>query len=184
MCICLAIANAQDPSNKPGNPIGGIIVKGGKNPGGHMVISLGGGFINPSSALKAKANMNNGIGFNAGIYLPVFGSADNSFTLGPTVSFGYGSSNSSNDLNKYHPYNIDGQSNSPVVGMKNMGTPKQSEIKYEAGLQASFSYGAIVILPVIAAASISTKQAAFTVNQTSTVNGKTTSYDFISTGKN
>ena len=44
-----SVFGAQAQSSRPGGPIGGIIVKGGKNPGGSLLLNLGGGTVDTAT---------------------------------------------------------------------------------------------------------------------------------------
>ena len=56
--VMLLISVGIAASARPGTPIGGIIVKGGKNPGGQMLLSFSGGTTSPLGGEPAKANIN------------------------------------------------------------------------------------------------------------------------------
>ena len=43
LLISIGIAATAQDQLRPGNPIGGIVVKGGRNPGGSMLLSFNGG---------------------------------------------------------------------------------------------------------------------------------------------
>jgi hypothetical protein len=55
----------------PGQPIGGIVVKGGKNPGWNTLLSVSGGVSNPGSSIRTKTNLVNGYALSGNIYTPV-----------------------------------------------------------------------------------------------------------------
>ena len=157
----------------PGTPIGGIIVKGGKNPGGGMLINVGGGISNPSSDTKKTQLLGSGSSFNAGFYLPVFSfGPDADFTFGPNISATY--SKFSGDVSASPKYNITGQS-APPTGNKS-ANGNGSGFTTEAGFHANFSFGKITLSPVLNAGYLSFKQDGFKVTQSNQVNGKT--YNF------
>ncbi|TCD10786.1 hypothetical protein EZ449_07820 [Pedobacter frigidisoli] len=178
ICICTIYAKAQTP----GNPIGGIVVKGGRNPGGSMLISLDGGITNPTKPTKDGANLSNLTNINVGAYVPLtdFGRATKGVinkTLGINFGGGYLSGNKDYNLSPYTPINISGQSGSPTVSANGAGSPKQQGFKFESGAQANFSFGDVTISPILNGSYLSLKQQAFTITQTSTVNGKTADYN-------
>lgn len=200
---CLLNAVAQEPAGKSinekgvsatkpkknesqkltaGNPIGGIIVKGGKNPGGSLLISLDGGILSPGTATKNGANLGNLSNFNINAYLPLtdFGGATGgviSKTFGVNIGGGYFSGNQEYGTSNYTPYNITGQSSNPTISAKGSGSPKQAGFKTEAGVQANFSFGKITVSPIVNAAYFSLKQQAFSIVQNSSVNGQNKEYN-------
>ncbi|QIL37946.1 hypothetical protein G7074_00775 [Pedobacter sp. HDW13] len=66
ICFC---AMAQTP----GSPTGGMVVKGGKNPGGNLLLFVAGGINTPGSSVKTKTNLVNGYAVGGNIYVPLFG---------------------------------------------------------------------------------------------------------------
>lgn len=167
----------QNNMARPGNPIGGIIVKGGKNPGGNMLLSLGGGTTSPGSSVKSSANMLNLTQFNANLYVPLVSNAAESSTFGVNAGGEYFSSNKNYDMGNFTAFNITGQSSAPALAANGSGSPKVSGFKAEAGVQANFSFGAFTVTPILNGAYTSFKQKAFTLTQTSSVNGQTKTYN-------
>ena len=165
----------------PGQPIGGIVVKGGKNPGGNALISISGGITNPTSPTKQNANINNGFAFNANVYVPLFakggndnlaGKTDHFFTIGPNIGGEYFGSNKDYNTGNFMPYNITGQSSLPSLAAKESGSPKEQGFKVELGAQSNFSFGQVTVSPILNAAYINIKQQAFAITQSSSVNGQ------------
>lgn len=165
----------------PGNPIGGIIVKGGKNPGGNALISLSGGVTSPSSPTRQNANINNGYAFNANVYLPLLarggndnpaGKTSHFFSVGPNAGGGYFGSNKDYETGNFNPYNITGQSSSPSLAVRGSGSPKTQGFNAELGVQSNFSFGQVTISPILNAAYLNIKQQAFAIVQSSSVNGQ------------
>jgi hypothetical protein len=165
----------------PGQPIKGVIVKGGKNPGGNALISLSGGVTNPGSPTKQNANITNGYAFNANVYIPLFakggndnlaGKTDHFFSVGPNAGGEYFGSNKDYVTSNFTPYNITGQSTSPSLATRGSGSPKVQGFKAELGLQSNFSFGQFTISPILNAAYLSVKQQVFAIIQSSSVNGQ------------
>ncbi len=199
---CLLWAAAQEPAgrsisekgvsaDKPkknetqnlttGSPIGGIVVKGGKNQGGNLLISLDGGVLLPGAATKNGANPGNLSNFNINAYLPLIGFGGTgegiiSKTFGVNIGGGYFSGSPDYTTGNYTPYNISGQSSSPILTVIDAGNPKLQGLTAEAGLQANFSFGKMTVSPIVNAAYFSLKQQAFSIVQNSTVNGQNLDY--------
>lgn len=165
----------------PGQPIKGVIVKGGKNPGGNALISLSGGITNPSSPTKQNANIANGYAFNANVYIPLFakggndnlaGKTDHFFSVGPNAGGEYFGSNKDYETSGFTPYNITGQSSNPGFATRGSGSPKVQGFKAELGLQSNFSFGQFTVSPILNAAYLNVKQQAFAIAQSNSVNGQ------------
>jgi hypothetical protein len=165
----------------PGQPIGGIVVKGGKNPGGNALISLSGGITNPSTPTKQNANIAKGYAINANVYVPLFarggndnlaGKTDHFFSVGPNAGGEYFGSNKDYETGNFTPYNITGQSSSPGLATRGSGKPTLQGFKAELGVQSNFSFGQVTISPILNAAYLNIKQQAFAITQSSSVNGQ------------
>lgn len=172
ICVC---ATAQTP----GSPIGGIVVKGGKNPGGTTQLSVAGGINNPGSSIKTKANLVNGYALGANVYVPVFAKEGNGdlaghiahfFTIGLNAGGEYFGGRGDYNVAELPSYNISGQSDGPDITVKNDGN-KHNGFKGEAGVQANFSFGKLTLSSVLNAAYISLEQNAMSVVQDGAVNG-------------
>ncbi len=181
-CSFFILVNVQAQSNKPGQPIGGIVVKGGKIPGGSMLVNLGGGISSPNQATKNSSALGNGFNVNGGLYFPMLrldkggivgtGQTVHFFTVGPNVSGTY--FNFTGNAAALPKYNVTGQSAPPTASK--IGNGDVSGFTAEAGLHANFSFGKITFSPVLNGAYLKFKQDAFAIKQNSQVNGK--SYDF------
>jgi hypothetical protein len=172
ICVC---ATAQTP----GSPIGGIVVKGGKNPGGNIQLSVSGGVNNPGSSIKTKAKLVNGYALGANVYVPLFAKEGNGnlaghtthfFTIGVNAGSEYFAGRGDYNLVELPAYNISGQSTEPDIKVSN-DRNKQNGFKAEAGVQANFSFGKVTLSPVLNAAYMSLKQNSISVAQDGTVNG-------------
>ncbi|MNJ87329.1 Cna protein B-type domain protein [compost metagenome] len=172
ICFC---ATAQTP----GQPIKGVIVKGGKNPGGNTQLSVSGGINNPGSSIKTKTNLVKGYTLGANVYVPLFekegngnlaGHTEHFFTIGLNAGGEYFAGTGDYNLAELPSYNISGQSVGPDIRVNNDGN-KQNGFRAEAGVQANFSFGKVTLSPVLNAAYMSLKQNAISVVQDGTVNG-------------
>jgi hypothetical protein len=172
ICILLLLADesfAQGPVARPGQPIGGIVVKGGRNPGGNMLLSISGGVTNPGRTTKDEANINNGTAFNGSLYVPLI--AKENLTFGLNAGGEYFSNNKDYN-NNYEAYPIGGQTDVPEVSAKGAGSPKSKGFKAELGPQVNFSIGKLTISPILNASYMGIKQKAFNITQSSSVNGR------------
>mgnify|MGYP007014260874 CR=1 FL=1 len=167
----------------PGQPIKGVIVKGGKNPGGNMLLSFGAGINNPGSKIKENTFISNGFAVNGNLYVPLFardgnlaGKTAHFFTLGINAGGEYLRSNKDYSTNAYPPYQITGQSSAPAISVQDSGSPKIQGFKAEAGVQANFSFGPMTISPILNGGYMRIDQKAFEINQNSSVNGKMEAY--------
>ena len=173
MCLLGTCVIGFSQQNRPGQPIGGIIVKGGRNPSGSMLLNVSGGVSTPASATKENSFLGSGKNVNAGIYAPFFSFGPNdNFTLGANINGSY--SNLDGDVNASPKYNIVGQTAAPT-GAKT-GNGNATAYTAEAGLQANFSFGKITLSPILNAGYFSFKQDGFKLTQSNQVNGQT--YDF------
>lgn len=145
ICFC---ATAQTP----GQPIKGIIVKGGKNPGGNIQLSVNGGINNPGSSIKTKANLVNGYALGANVYVPLFakegngnlaGHTEHFFTIGLNAGGEYFAGTGNYNLAELPTYNISGQSASPGMTVNNNGN-KQNGFKAEGVYKLIFRLGKLL----------------------------------------
>ncbi len=168
MCLLGTCVIGFSQQNRSGQPIGGIIVKGGS-----MLVNLSGGLSSPASGTKENSFLGSGKNVNAGIYAPFysFGPNDN-FTLGANINGSY--SKFDGDVNASPKYNIKGQSAAPT-GAKT-GNGNATAYTAEAGLRANFSFGKITFSPILNAGYFSFKQDGFKLTQSNQVNGQT--YNF------
>jgi len=150
----------------PGSPIGGIVVKGGKNPGGNIMLSLSGGINNPNSSIKTKANLVNGYALDGNVYVPFIASGG----IGLHVGGGYFAGHDDYKLADLPTYNITGQSTAPSITVTNNGR-KQNGFKAELGAQANFTLGKITLSPILDVAYFNLRQKAFDVTQSNAING-------------
>lgn len=165
--------------NRPGNPIGGIIVKGGKNPGGNMILSLGGGWNSPSSKGKAAARLINSYALSGNVYVPLFakesygglaGETSHFFTLGLNAGGEYFTGSKDYDLSTLPSYQVTGQNGTQSIALSN-NQNKQRGFRAEAGVQANFSFGQLTLSPTVNAGYLSLQQEALAVTQSGSVNG-------------
>lgn len=164
---------------RPGNPIGGVIVKGGKNPGGNLLLSLGGGGLFPGNAYGNANHVGNAFNGNINLYVPIItlnSSETNYASLG--VNGGVGFFGMKKESPSENPvYNISGQSSPPSIGTEFRNGSRQNGFIGEAGVQANFSFNKFTVSPILNLAYVSLKESEFFAVQTSTVNGQTRSFN-------
>jgi hypothetical protein len=170
-----------------GEPLMGIIVKGGSNGPKSMVVQtntteyvghvtllrfsqlyLGGGLMMPSSTTKDGANSVNGIDLNIGYYHPVWAWEKSMISLGLNAELGYNIGNGERDTkNQYTVYNLAGQSQLPTVSERGSGSPKQAGFRGAAGLQLNVHLSdKFTLSPIINAGYLSTTHKSFSVEET------------------
>lgn len=181
-----ALCFSQENARTSGQPIGGIIVKGGKSPGGsNIIVSLGGGKNSPVSTTKEGVNLNNVNIFSGSIYSPLFrkgwdgtvkGGNIADYTIGINVTGQYGTGNNSYNTSSLDIYNIRGQASAPTLDVRNPDGSKITAYSFETGLQANFSQGNFTISPILNAGFMSLSQNGYDIIQTSSVNGATDEY--------
>lgn len=189
ICSMGALVSVQAQQGRPGQPIGGIVVKGGKNPGGSLLLNLGGGIANPNSESQSQNFLGNGFNVNGGLYIPMLsldkgrlvgaGQTPHFFTIGPNISGAFSKYKQTAD--GFPTYKVTGQTGDtkPVPALD--GNPILFTI--ETGLHANFSFGKVTISPVLNGAYFNFTQDAFNVKQTNQVNGKEYTFDLYSQQK-
>lgn len=170
-------AGAQEA--RPGQPIKGVIVKGGKNPGGNLLISAGGGGLFPGNTYGLDSHVGNGFNGNINLYIPFVtlnSSETNYASLG--LNGGAGFFGMKKDYNPEGPvYNIAGQPAPPSLKTEIGNGSRQNGFIGEAGIQSNFSFSKFTVSPIVNLAYISSKESQFTAVQTSSVNGQTRSFE-------
>lgn len=160
---------------KPGQPIGGIVVKGGKNPGGNMLISAGGGGIFPNKSFGDTNYTGNGLDFGANLYVPIFelnNTESNYASLGFNIGGGFFGMKK-NDRNMMMGYNITGQTSTPMIQSEMNNNARRNAFLTEAGIQANFSFSKFTVSPILNVGYFSLKENSYSETQTSSVNGQT-----------
>lgn len=184
-----------------GEPIPGIVVKGGSNGTKSMVtqtntsdyvghvtllrfsqLYVGGGLQMPSSTTKEGANSVNGIDFNIGYYHPIWAWEKSMISLGLNAELGYNLGNGERDTkNQYTVYNLAGQSQLPTVSERGTGSPRSQGFRGAAGLQMNVHLGdKFTLSPIINAGYLSTTHKSFSVTETVYYNGSAYNYDLLS----
>lgn len=174
--LLLIAVNSYSQQARPGTPIGGIVVKGGKNPGGNMLLNIGGGISSPNSAFKNQNNTGNFTDISIGVYVPILeygGATGGVITFGFNAGAAYFMGNKDYGTGNYAAYKIMGNTNDAASVAKGTGSPKQPGFKTEAGVQANFSFGKITVSPILNGSYFNFKQKEFSVTQTGSVNGQT-----------
>lgn len=163
---------------RPGQPIGGIVVKGGKNPGGNLLISAGGGGLFPASSYKEMNHIKSGLNGNINIYVPLL-------TLSTTginytsfgVNGGIGFLGMKREFqSESSVYKISGQSSPPSFKTETTNR-NQNGVIGEAGVQSNISFNKFTISPILNLAYISLNGNESSTVQTSSVNGQTRSFE-------
>lgn len=171
------VENTQNPQNSVnGQPIGGIIVKGGRNPGGNIAIGASSNMF--SNATKDNANLTNTTGINLNAYLPI--TFNKTVTFGINVGADYALSNTSPSAALPAAFNVFGQSAS-TVAFKDASNPKNAGFRLAAGPQVNFGISKFFsVSPILAVGYLSNTQKEITAVQTTTFNGQTYNYNLSS----
>lgn len=144
----------------------------------YPLLFLGGGVSIPNASIKSAANFSNLLNVYLEGYIPLVKKNDWSFGL--NTGFEYGFDNSNNFGRLPSPYQVSGQSSPPVITAKGSGHPKEQNFKYEAGPSALLILGdKLGVNTSLNVAYTHINQKAFTVTQTSAVNGASQSWDLI-----
>lgn len=163
---------------RPGSPIGGIVVKGGKNPGGNLLISVGGGMF-PGNEFKNESNVGNAFNGNLNLYVPIFtlNSTETNYTsLGVNGGVGFFIMKKDDQPHSF-AYNVSGQTASPVLKNETDNGSRQNGFIGEAGAQANFSFNKFTLSPILNLAYINLKESNFSTVQSTSINGQTQSFD-------
>ena len=168
----------------PGQPIKGVIVRGGKKPGGNMLISFGAGSNNPGQDVKNNYGINKGLALNASLYVPLAGNWESStsetiFSIGLNAGAEYFKGDLRAYPSNYPGYGIIGQSGQTSYATRPVDS-KVPVYQAEAGVQANFSFGKLTISPILNAGYRSIKQTELQFSQNNTVNGQSYTYNLYS----
>lgn len=164
---------------RPGQPIGGIVVKGGKNPGGNLLISLGGGGLFPGKTYSESSHTGNAFNGNVNLYVPVFtlSNAEMNYTsLGVNGGVGFFGMKKESQT-EGRAYNVSGQSSLPSLRTGIANGSRQNGFIGEAGIQSNISFNKFTLSPILNLAYISLKGNESSTVQTSNVNGQTRSFE-------
>lgn len=164
---------------RPGTPIGGIVVKGGKNPGGNMLLSVGAGIQAPETGSGKFTYLKNGFALSTHLYVPVL---ELSSTETSSTSLGFnGGMQFLGMKNDYNPeisgFNISGQSAKPALNSGTENGTRQNVFIAEIGAQANFSFGKFTVSPVLNGGYFTMKESRYSTTQTSSVNGQTRTFE-------
>ena len=164
---------------RPGNPIGGTIVKGGKNPGGNLLISLSGGGLFPDKTYSENNHTGNAFNGNVNLYVPVFTWSNtemNYTSLGVNGGVGFFGLKKESQT-EGRAYNVSGQSSLPSLRAETADGSRQNGFIGEAGVQSNISFNKFTLSPILNLAYISLKGSEFSTVQTSNVNGQMRSFE-------
>lgn len=164
---------------RPGTPIGGIVVKGGKNPGGNMLLSFDVGRQTPNTSFGKFTYLKGGFAFGANLYVPILELSNtevsySSLGLNGGIQF-FGMKNDYNP--EISGFNISGQSARPSLNSETGNGTKQNAFIAELGAQANFSFGKFTVSPILNGGYFMMKESQFLTTQTSSVNGQTRTFE-------
>lgn len=145
----------------------------------HPLLFLGGGINSPGTALKNEAHFKNFAAINLNAYIPLISKDKSSFGVNTGFEYSFDSSNNFRLLP--NPYQVTGQSSSPVITAKGTGSPKAQGFKFEAGPSAmiKLSDNNFGINSSINLAYLSINHKSFMATQTSEVNGTAYNWDLL-----
>jgi len=136
---------------------------------------LGGGISTPNSGVKTSASLSNFTDLNLGAYIPIKSFGKWSFGIEGSANYGF-----NNELicPASEPFQIMGQSGSPVVTQKGAGSPEQQGFRVGAGPAFSWSLSdKFSLMPSVNVLYNSFKETKCTVSQASQVNGINYNWD-------
>ena len=166
---------------KPGQPTKGVIENGGKNPGGNMLVSVGGGGVFPNKSFGDTNYTGNGFGFGANLYVPIV-ELNNTQSSYASLGFNIGGSffgMKKNERNMMMGYNITGQTSTPMIQSEMNNNAKRNAFLTEAGVQANFSFSKFAISSILNVGYFSLKENSYSETQTSSVNGQTRTFEIV-----
>ncbi|MDN3695048.1 hypothetical protein QWZ06_23830 [Chryseobacterium tructae] len=176
----LLCINAGAQETRPGQPIKGVIVKGGKNPGGNLLISLGGGGLFPGKTYSESSHTGNAFNGNINLYAPLvtLSNTETNYTSfgvnGGLGLFGMKKESQAEGM----VYNISGQSSAPSLKTE-ASRSRQNGFIGEAGIQSNISFNKFTVSPILNLAYVSLRESEFSTVQTSSVNGQTRSFETL-----
>jgi hypothetical protein len=153
-------------------PIRGVIVKGGRNPGGN--ISFGIGSDVPNSSTKDDAYLTNSQHIQSNAYVPLL--FKQPFSVGFNLGADYNFSNAEPNAILPTGYKISGQTASNIA-YKSAGSPKNSGFKMGGGVQINFRpSNHFYISAIFTAGYLSNTHNELSIVQTSEISGKAANF--------
>ena len=185
LLISIGIAATAQDQLRPGQPIGGIIVKGGRNPGGSMLLSFNGGTTLPGSNLENSDILGNGWNVNGNLYVPFWYRKTAGLfhtSIGMNVGFSYFQLKNLSQEGVTSGYNTLGQAALPLLERENDAATRAGYLG-EGGLQANLSFGKITFSPILNIGYLAVKGSESKISQETTLGDQNYTFDLFSQKK-
>ena len=185
LLISIGIAALAQDQLRPGEPIGGIIVKGGRNPGGSMLLSFNGGTTLPGSNLENSDILGNGWNVNGNLYVPFWYRETASLfhtSIGMNVGFSYFQLKNVSQDGVTSGYNTLGQAALPLLERENDAATRAGYLG-EGGLQANLSFGKITFSPILNIGYLAFQGSESKISQETTLGDQNYTFDLFSQKK-
>ena len=185
LLISIGIAASPQDQLRPGQPIGGIIVKGGRNPGGSMLLSFNGGTTLPGSNLENSDILGNGWNVNGNLYVPFWYRETAGLfhtSIGMNVGFSYFQLKNVSQEGVTSGYNTLGQAALPLLERENDAATRAGYLG-EGGLQANLSFGKITFSPILNIGYLAVQGSESKISQETTLGDQNYTFDLFSQKK-
>ena len=185
LLISIGIAALAQDQLRPGEPIGGIIVKGGRNPGGSMLLSFNGGTTLPGSNLENSDILGNGWNVNGNLYVPFWYRKTAGLfhtSIGMNVGFSYFQLKNLSQEGVTSGYNTLGQAALPLLERENDAATRAGYLG-EGGLQANLSFGKITFSPILNIGYLAFQGSESKISQETTLGDQNYTFDLFSQKK-
>ena len=182
LLISIGIAASAQDQLRPGNPIGGIVVKGGRNPGGSMLLSINGGTTLPGSNLENSDILGNGWNVNGNLYVPFWYRETAGLfhtSIGMNAGFSYFQLKNVSQEGVTSGYNTLGQAALPLLERENDAATRAGYLG-EGGLQANLSFGKITFSPILNIGYLAFKGSESKISQETTLGDQNYTFDLFS----
>ena len=185
LLISIGIAASAQDQLRPGTPIGGIVVKGGRNPGGSMLLSFNGGTTLPGSNLENSDILGNGWNVNGNLYVPFWYRKTAGLfhtSIGMNVGFSYFQLKNVSQEGVTSGYNTLGQADLPLLERENDAATRAGYLG-EGGLQANLSFGKITFSPILNIGYLAFQGSESKISQETTLGDQNYTFDLFSQKK-
>ena len=185
LIISIGIAASAQDQLRPGTPIGGIVVKGGRNPGGSMLLSFNGGTTLPGSNLENSDILGNGWNVNGNLYVPFWYRKTAGLfhtSIGMNVGFSYFQLKNLSQEGVTSGYNTLGQAALPLLERENDAATRAGYLG-EGGLQANLSFGKITFSPILNIGYLTVQGSESKISQETTLGDQNYTFDLFSQKK-
>ena len=185
LLISIGIAASAQDQLRPGTPIGGIVVKGGRNPGGSMLLSFNGGTTLPGSNLENSDILGNGWNVNGNLYVPFWYRKTAGLfhtSIGMNVGFSYFQLKNLSQEGVTSGYNTLGQAALPLLERENDAATRAGYLG-EGGLQANLSFGKITFSPILNIGYLAVQGSESKISQETTLGDQNYTFDLFSQKK-